>query len=335
MRKPSVVVVAIFFLTAAFLVATDESSVTNWQSFVDGTYKIVLRCPAEWKLVRPYDVAPAMGPEHQPRAFGLDAEGGENNTAQQLCKGAAGHVLQPFGTNPTIRPMKVQGQSACLISPSADQKKMTGENDAELIVKYPQPVKIGDSTYSFLTLYADKNYIMALTRGLKFLAPDPENAPFLMEIGFDGTDAAEGVFKVGQSVVVTVTLRNNSDRVLRIPFSDRETDYRILLTDLGGETRLVARYRLPDRKHEAPAPSEPVTLNPHAVYQAKIDTGLQYQLFSPTHYSVHGQMKLPAELGPGLVNSNTLRLSLVAGQGRGPQSNQPQRPQPSAASPHN
>ncbi len=215
--------------------------------------------------------------------------------------------------------MNVQGQSACLIWPSADQKKMGGDNEAELIVKYPQPVKIDDTLYSFLTLYGDKDHIMALTGSLKFLAPDPQNAPFLMEIAYEGSDASDVVFKVGAPIVLTITLKNNSERVLRIPFSDRRTDYRILVTDIGGETHLIATYQPPGPDKEVPKATQPVTLNPHAEYQMKFDTGLQYQLLSPFVYALHGQMKLPVELGPGLVNSNTLKLTLVAGQGNEPQ----------------
>ncbi len=335
MTKQVVIQIGIVCLATAFLAAGDEPSEANWQTFVDGTQKVTLRCPADWKPVPPYDVAPAMRSQDRSRDFGLSAEGGENNTAQQLCKDDAEHILRPFGTNPAIRPMKVQGQSACLIWPSADQKKLGGDNGAKLIVKYPEPVKIDDTVYSFLTLYADKNYILALIRSLKFLAPDPKNAPFVMEIAFDGIDGSDAVFKIGAPVVLTLTLRNNSERVLRIPFSDRDADYRIIVSEIGDRTELIAKYQPPEQQHKAAPAAEPVTLNPHSVYQTKIDTGLQYQLLSPFVHTLHGQMRLPAELGPGLVNSNTMRLTLVAGQGSETQPNQNQRQRPSTASPRN
>jgi len=124
--KHVVTLTGVLCLAAAVLAGADKPSDANWQTFVDATYKVVLRCPAEWTPTPGYDVAPAFGPEHQPPAFVLDAEGGESNTAQQLCKAAGEHVLQPFGTSPTIRPMEVQGQSACLVWPSPDQKRLPG-----------------------------------------------------------------------------------------------------------------------------------------------------------------------------------------------------------------
>ncbi len=60
MTKQVVIQIGIVCLATAFLAAGDEPSEANWQTFVDGTQKVTLRCPADWKPVRPYDVAPAM-----------------------------------------------------------------------------------------------------------------------------------------------------------------------------------------------------------------------------------------------------------------------------------
>jgi len=59
-----------------------------------------------------------------------------------------------------------------------------------------------------------------------------------------------------------------------------------------------------------------VTINPHSVYQTKIEISSLYQLPWPGNFTIQGQIKLPVELGPGLVNSNTLRVTVVAAQGK-------------------
>jgi hypothetical protein len=332
MKKWAMVLFGILCAAVSLLAAADKQSDADWQTFIDGTYKVMLRCPADWKPLERYDVSPGMHSQDRSRFFGFFVSGGVDNSAQQLCKADADHKLRPFGTSPAIRLMQVQGQDACLIWPSAGQKK---DNDAELIVKYPAPVRINDTNYSFLTLDADKEEIMDLAHSLKFLEPDPPKAPFLMEIAFEDRSASDGIFEVGAPVVLTITLKNNSERVLRIPFSDRERDYRILVTDIAGQTQLIAKYQPPGRDKEATATAQPVTLSAHSVYQMKFDTGLQYQLLSPALHALHGQMKLPEELGPGLVNSNTLSLNIVAGQRSEPPSNHPQRQPPSEASPRN
>jgi hypothetical protein len=318
MKKLAAVLATLVCFSASFLAAADEPSDASWQTFIDGTYKVLLRCPADWKPHACCELGPGMFAEHGRVGFGFSAAGGDHSTARQLCEDDAEHVLRPFGTSPTIRPMKVQGQIACLIWPSADQKKITGDNDAELIVHSPQPLKIRDTVYSFLMLNADKDSILALTHNLKFLALDPQNAPFLMEIGIEGSEGRAAVFRVGEPVVLAVTLSNNSDRTLHVPFSDPISDYRFKVSSEGVDRMPVTgKYQQLDREHKvAPPVAEPVTINPHSVYQTKIEISSLYQLPWPGNFTIQGQIKLPVELGPGLVNSNTLRVTVVAAQGK-------------------
>ena len=77
------------------------------------------------------------------------------------------------------RPMKVDGQSACLVWPSKDQGAPW---DAAVVIKYPQPVEINGERYSILELDADKNYILAIIRTIRFMSSARHNSPFLLEI---------------------------------------------------------------------------------------------------------------------------------------------------------
>src|SRR5271165_5556095 len=216
----------------ALLAVADERSGASWQTYVDATYKVALRSPTELMPI-PGLGAAVSGPKYNHRAFGLSASGGENSTAEQLCRGEADHHLRPFGTNPTIKTLTVDGQTACLIWPSPDQHTITGDDEAELIVKYPKPVEIGGYSYSFMTLNAETKYIMALARSIQFLAPDPQNAPLLMGIAFDDDEASSRAFKVGLPINVTLTLENNSGHEIRVPFSDPVTYYNVVVARLG------------------------------------------------------------------------------------------------------
>jgi TolB protein len=64
--------------------------------------------------------------------------------------------------------MKVQGQKACLIWPSEEQE---ANADAELVVQFPRPVTIDGTSYSQLTLYADKSHILQIMQTLRFISP--------------------------------------------------------------------------------------------------------------------------------------------------------------------
>jgi hypothetical protein len=48
-----------------------------------------------------------------------------------------------------------------------------------------------------------------------------------------------------------------------------------------------------------------------------------YQLHNPSKYAIQGQMNLPAELGSGLANSNTLTLTVIASQEGEPHPSRP------------
>jgi TolB protein len=155
-------------LIGAFLIAVAipgvASSTENWQRYTDKILQITFRHPKEWKTSPAYsDRTYFGGPDG---ALQLSASQGD--TPQQVCHGEAIHHLQPFGSNPRIRSMKVQGQKACLIWPSEEQ----GANaDAELVVQFPRPVMIDGNSYSQLTLYADKNHILQIMQTLRFISP--------------------------------------------------------------------------------------------------------------------------------------------------------------------
>jgi TolB protein len=79
----------------------------------------------------------------------------------------AGHVLRPYGTDPSIESLVVTGQEARLILPSADQS-MGPLGQALLIVRFPAPVEIGGHRYPLFTLTADPAHILDLASTLAF-----------------------------------------------------------------------------------------------------------------------------------------------------------------------
>ncbi|OOC61173.1 TolB family protein [Paenibacillus ihbetae] len=86
----------------------------------------------------------------------------------EVCRSEAFHALRPYGSNPKIIPTVIQFQAACYIFPSADQPPEMGTQSA-LIVKYPEPVVIQGSAYSYLILWADREHILQLSRTLEFI----------------------------------------------------------------------------------------------------------------------------------------------------------------------
>jgi TolB protein len=163
----------LFVLAGVLFVASvtpgnSASAEKDWQLYTDHFYRLTLRFPQGWrKPTQIYADRPYF--EGSDGHFQLNAS--EGHTPQQVCQGAATHHLQPFGSHPQIRSMKIQGQKACLVWPSEDQpdKGPHAQGEAELVVQYPQSIK-SDGRYGQLILIADKNHILEIARTLRFLA---------------------------------------------------------------------------------------------------------------------------------------------------------------------
>lgn len=85
-----------------------------------------------------------------------------------VCRSEAFHPLMPYGSSPRIVNATIQHQEACFISPSADQPAEMNKQ-AALIVRYPRPVHIGETSYNYFILWADVNHIRQIGRRLTFL----------------------------------------------------------------------------------------------------------------------------------------------------------------------
>ena len=92
--------------------------------------------------------------------------------AGPACLAGAQHILHPFGSRPTTVTLTVEGQPACLVTPSPDAPRDQGFVVAELAVTYPIPL----GPYASLILYADMDHIRELASTIEFL-PVPGPSP--------------------------------------------------------------------------------------------------------------------------------------------------------------
>lgn len=89
-----------------------------------------------------------------------------DSSAEAACRDQAGHKLQPYGSKPTIETLTVNGQPACLVLPSQDQREDMG-NEAVVIVRLPRPQTLGGQTYGFAVLYADASSIRQIAETVR------------------------------------------------------------------------------------------------------------------------------------------------------------------------
>jgi hypothetical protein len=308
MRRPFFTQVTVL-LGLVLSTSTRTFSAEPWQTYVDNTYQVILSFPEEWKSL--YNDRPYFAPEPQLNKvsrgfFQLLVSGGESDTLEQVCKGLAEHKLKPFGVNPTIRLMKVDGQSACLIWASEDQGAPW---DAEIVIKYPEPVEIQRERYSFLELNADKDYILAITRSLRFISPNRRNSLFSLAIVPENAKGAlQGKWKEGTPFSIRLTIQNKTTRVLRMPIGDPFVEVRCIRLHTGERVPVMAHLKNP---RNSPTRNALVTLSPQRPFQDVIEIFTLSEQPGAGEYSLQLERDLPSDLGRGIVRSNTIEVTMI------------------------
>ncbi|NPV07968.1 MAG: LysM peptidoglycan-binding domain-containing protein [Anaerolineae bacterium] len=152
------------------LAASSESAETQatrpgWEVHSSVEFRVSFTYPAEWQPVAGY-----YGERHEGDTgfFSVGAMSGQGWTIDEVYRLESEHKLRPYGTEPTIESLQVQGQQARLILPSTDQpEEMKGQ--AAVIVEYPEPVTISGGTYRYFILYADQAHIREIVESLRFM----------------------------------------------------------------------------------------------------------------------------------------------------------------------
>lgn len=162
-RKLMIAITVIVLIFLGFSIYSIKENFI-WKDYTNEEYQVSLKYPADWKPnPKYYDRY-----EGEEGFFQISAVSGEGLPIDKVTEFDAYHKLKPYGSNPQIEELKIQGQEARLILPSSDQPEEMA-NHAGLIIKYPTPVKIKCSTYNYFILSAHKDYIISIAKTLKFI----------------------------------------------------------------------------------------------------------------------------------------------------------------------
>ena len=133
--------------------------------YTNYAYGVNLRYPPEWQPVGGLSFDRYEG---ESGFFSISAGGEGNVSIDELAKSEANNSKKPYGSEPYIQTLAVDGQDARLILPSLDQSpSMHGQ--AVLIAKYPTPKMIGPATYKYLVFWADRANIQDIASSLTFV----------------------------------------------------------------------------------------------------------------------------------------------------------------------
>jgi len=138
-----------------------------WTTFSSVTYAISLEYPADWQPVPGYGDPETDGARYGGINGFFQITAMDSDSIDAAAAAEAEHKLQPYGSQPKIEALQVQGQEARLILPSDDQP--TGmQHQAALIVRYPEPVNITGTPCRYLLLWADWPHIRTVAQTLRF-----------------------------------------------------------------------------------------------------------------------------------------------------------------------
>lgn len=142
--------------------ATPETRTLDWKTYSNEKYMVSLQYPSNWNLNWAYHEDDTRY-EGEDGFFMISAISGGNepnkSSIEEVYKYEAYHKLKPYGSNPKIEVLKVDGQDARLILPSDDQPQEKLGRQAALIAKYPNPIQISGYKYRYFVLWADEAHI--------------------------------------------------------------------------------------------------------------------------------------------------------------------------------
>jgi len=131
------------------------------ETYTNTLYKVMFQYPSHWQKIT------------NERYEGLDgffqiSAISSNETINEVCQSEAFHPLQPYGSSPTILPIRIQNENSCLIWPSDDQQQEMRQQ-AAIIAPYPNPIQWNGVEYPYFVLWASKHHIRQIGSTIKFL----------------------------------------------------------------------------------------------------------------------------------------------------------------------
>ncbi|MFC2065411.1 hypothetical protein ACFLXB_09990 [Chloroflexota bacterium] len=137
-----------------------------WSKYTNTFFAVSLEHPADWFPVPGYGSSD-KGITRYEGTTGFFLVGSmDTDSIDQAASHEANHVLMPYGSQPTIEKLTVQGQEARLVLPSGDQPNGM-MHQAALIVRYPFVASL-DWSPRYFVLYADLAHIRTIAETIRF-----------------------------------------------------------------------------------------------------------------------------------------------------------------------
>jgi TolB protein len=153
-------------LVWAFHSNETRSSAGPRATYSSNTYNVSFSYPADWQPTAGFTTDRFEG---ESGFFEVSTAGtGTLLTVSDIVGNKAQNGVSPYGTAPSIKTIKIDGEEAELVLPSADADPAL-KGQAVLVVLYPEPVTVATTTYEYFVLFADQYHILGMANSLTFL----------------------------------------------------------------------------------------------------------------------------------------------------------------------
>ncbi len=154
----------------------DQGSISNMgnarlDDFISDDYGITFKYPASWNKNPRYD----NKYEGASGFFEVAGFEGNGNNIDSAVQEQINESYKPYGTNPMVRKLTIDGQPAREIIPSEDQGELITDRDAALVVQYKKPMIINGVPYQYVIIWTNRENLPLVIRTFKFIQHETLN----------------------------------------------------------------------------------------------------------------------------------------------------------------
>lgn len=134
------------------------------KNFRSPLFEITFKYPSNWVKNPDYEER-YEGPEGFFQVDNIESFG---RPIDQVVQQEINTPIRPYGTNPTVTSLELDGQPARLITPSEDQQKIF-DRELALIVQDKKPIAQGQEIYDYTIIWSDRANIQNIIDTFRFI----------------------------------------------------------------------------------------------------------------------------------------------------------------------
>ncbi|WP_054740043.1 hypothetical protein [Cellulosilyticum ruminicola] len=155
----------------------DQGMISNMSNarldnFISEDYGVIFKYPASWNKNPRYDNKyEGIGGFFEVAGF----EGNSNNIDSAIQE-QINEAYKPYGSNPMVRKLTIDGQPAREIIPSEDQGTLIKDREAALVVQYKNPMIINGVPYQYIIIWTNRENLPLIIKTFKFMQHENLNS---------------------------------------------------------------------------------------------------------------------------------------------------------------